>query len=150
MLVVMLHEAIESIVSENRFIAGIIVFGSTARGESSERSDLDLLILWENLNVNPSKRHIHIYKAISKHLPAEKLTVVDMEYTRFLNIKKATPLLLNIIWDGVAVYDKYGRLEDFMLKVRRELESKGVVRRKDGKHYYWELPKPGCKIKLEV
>jgi len=34
MLVVMLHEAIESIVSENKFIAGIIVFGSTARGKA--------------------------------------------------------------------------------------------------------------------
>ncbi len=144
------YEAAKKMVSGNEFIAGVVLFGSTARGEGDESSDLDLLVLWEHLDVDPRERHIYVYKAVSKFFPGKGLTVLDMEYERFLKARKATPLLLNIIWDGIVVYDKYGKLDSFILRVREELRSKGVIRKRTGKYHYWVLPKPGQKIVLEV
>jgi len=144
-------KSVEKIVSENQFIAGVILFGSVARGEEDKKSDVDLLILWENLRVSPDKRHVYIYKVVSRYFPYSiGVTVLEMKYEDFLKAKKATPLLINIIYDGIVLYDKHGKLREFMSKVKRELENKGVKRRKIGKYYYWELPKPGAKIKLEV
>ncbi|MBO3803993.1 MAG: nucleotidyltransferase domain-containing protein [Candidatus Brockarchaeota archaeon] len=143
-------EVVRKIAVDNQFIAGIILFGSAARGEEEEKSDLDLIVLWENLNVDPGKRHAHIYSVISKYFPYNKPTVLEMEYSGFLNIKKATPLVVNIIWDGVVLYDRHGKLKDFMSNARDQLVAKGLVRRKAGKYYYWELPKPGAKVELEA
>ena len=86
----------KKIASENQFIAGVILFGSIARGEETEQSDVDLLILWEKLNVDPRKRHVYIYKTVSKYFPPNlRLTVLDMEYNSLLKTTKLTPLLLN-------------------------------------------------------
>ena len=43
---------IDRLVSENPFISGIILFGSISRREKRERSDIDLLILWDKLEMN--------------------------------------------------------------------------------------------------
>lgn len=147
----MVAKCVERMVSENEFIAGVILFGSVARGEESERSDVDLLVLWEGLDVNPRERYVYVYRVVSRYFPPSvRLTVLDMEYSGFLRVRKLTPLLLNVMYDGVVLYDRHGLLEEFLSKVRRELRAKGVRRRKSGKYYYWELPKPGAKVELEV
>ena len=143
-------ERVKEMVSENQFISGVILFGSIARGEEHGRSDIDLLILWENLRIDPSERYIYIYRIVSKYFPSTNLTLLDIEYSSFLNARKITPLLLNIIYDGIVLYDKYGKLEDFLSRVKRELETKGIKRRKIGRYYYWMLPEAGSKVRLEV
>jgi len=144
-------KCVKKMVLKNEFVAGVILFGSVARGEESERSDVDLLVLWEGLDVDAKKRHVYVYRIVSQYFPSSvKLTVLDMEYSSFLRVRKLTPLLLNIIYDGVVLYDKYGLLEKFLSKVREELKAKGVKRVKLGKYYYWKLPKPGARVGLEV
>jgi len=123
-----LKDKIVKIALENDFITGIILFGSIARNEENEKSDIDLLILWENLKVEDS--YSYIYKIFSKRFPYKSLTIIDMEYSSFFNIKKATPLYLNIIWDGFIIYDKHGKLHDFISKIRKELKAKGFERKK--------------------
>lgn len=147
----LVFQRVRRMVSENKFIAGVVLFGSLARGEETERSDVDLLILWDGLKVNSSRRHVYVYEVVSKYFPSTlRLTVLEMEYTSFIKVKKLTPLILNIIYDGIVLYDKYGRLREFMKKVREELKVKGLKRRKTGRTYYWILPKPGAKVRLEV
>ncbi|RLE91878.1 MAG: hypothetical protein DRJ55_05130 [Thermoprotei archaeon] len=137
--------------SENEFVAGVILFGSIARGEETEQSDVDLLILWEKLNVDPRKRHVYIYKTVSKYFPPNlRLTVLDMEYNSLLKTTKLTPLLLNIIQDAVVLYDRHNKLQKFISNTRKQLKAKNTRRIKTGKTYYWKLPKPGAKVKLEV
>ncbi|RLE63601.1 MAG: hypothetical protein DRJ38_07085 [Thermoprotei archaeon] len=142
---------IKKIVSENSFIAGIVLFGSIAREEKHEKSDIDLLILWDNLYVDPDERYVYIYKVVSKYFPpSTSLTILDMKYDDFLKVEKATPLFLNIVYDGIVLFDKYGKLKNFILKVKKELEKMGVKREKIGKYYYWKLPKAGSKVELKV
>ncbi|MEM3371704.1 MAG: nucleotidyltransferase domain-containing protein [Candidatus Korarchaeum sp.] len=144
-------DCVSKMVTENSFITGVILFGSAARGEEGERSDLDLLILWEELGLDTSERYIYVYKMVSRYFPQSLgLTVIEMSYSSFLSLKKLTPLLLNVIYDGVVLYDKHGRLEEFLSKIREEIKSKGLKRKKIGKYYYWELPEAGSKVELEV
>jgi hypothetical protein len=51
--------------------------------------------------------------------------------------------------DGVVLYDRYGKLSDFLLRIKRGLERVGVVRKRQRRFYYWVLPKPGAKLVLE-
>lgn len=140
-------ERVERAVRESSFIAGVVLFGSVARGEESERSDVDLLVLWEGLDEREAARVV--YEAVSKHFPpGVGLTVLEAEYWKFVSARKATPLLVNIACDGVVLYDKHGRLGELLSRVKRRLEEEGFVRRRHGKHYYWVLPRPGAKVVL--
>jgi len=71
-----------------------------------------------------------------------------MELELFLNPKTITSLLLNIYYDGIVVLDRTGKLQEFMKFVRERIERSGLVRRKDGRSYYWILPKPMEKVKV--
>ena len=100
--------------------------------------------------MDPRERYVYIYRVVSRYFPDISLTVLDAEYSSFFRVKNVTPLFLNVVYDGIVLYDRHGRLKNFLSRVRRELEEKGVRRRKIGRYYYWELPKPGEKVKLEV
>jgi len=136
------------VVRECSFIVGVVLFGSVARGEEGERSDVDLLVLWENLDAREAPRVV--YEAVLKRFPpGVPLTVLEAEYWSFVGSKKLTPLLLNVAYDGVVLYDKYGKLGELLFKIKRGVEERGLLRRKKGKFYYWVLPKPGAKVVLD-
>lgn len=123
-------DRISRMVTENPFIAGVILFGSAARGEEGERSDLDLLILWEELDLDASERYAYVYKVVSRYFPSSLgLAVIEMAYSSFLSLKRLSPLLPNVIYDGVVLYDKHGRLESFLSKIREEIKRKGLKRK---------------------
>ena len=134
-------------VRESGFIAGVVLFGSVARGEEGERSDVDLLVLWEGLDKNGALRTV--YDTVSRCFPPGiGLTVLEAEYWIFVSTRKLTPLLINIAYDGVILYDKYGKLSEFLMRIKQGLSEKGLVRRRLGKSYYWVLPEPGSKVVL--
>ena len=132
---------------ENPSVAGIILFGSVARGESRIRSDLDLLILWEGVDLPLRERYIVFYKLATRYFKVGKgLTVLDLEYDRFISSKRLNPLFLNIISDAIILYDKYDRLNSFISEARGKLAKTGLTRVKRGRFYYWVLPKPGAVV----
>ena len=134
-------------VRESGFIAGVVLFGSAARGEEGERSDVDLLVLWEGLDKNGALRTV--YDTVSRFFPPGiELTVLEAEYWIFVSTRKLTPLLINIAYDGVILYDKYGKLSEFLSRIKQGLGEKGLVRKRLGKSYYWVLPEPGSKVVL--
>lgn len=132
-------------------VKAIVMFGSRARGESGERSDVDLLVLHENCEVQDSvARRRHLYGLLMRAVGEDfrDITVVDMELERFLKPTEITALLLNIYWDAVLVYDKTGIINGFLKNVRERIEKSGLKRVKDGKDYYWVLPKPMAEVKI--
>jgi len=71
--------------------------------------------------MNISEAYIYIYKIIRKYFPANiDLTVLEMNYLKFISMKEITPLILNILWDGIVLYDKHGKLRDFILNIRKK------------------------------
>lgn len=126
----------------NDAFAAVLLFGSMARCEANEHSDVDLLILHRGLShIDGVKRRRAIYLAVSALLRDYPLTVLDMDIDDFLNPGIVTPLLLNIYWDAVVLLDKTGKLEEFLGHVRRRIIESGLRRVKDGRAYYWILPR---------
>ena len=101
----------------NPHVKAVLLFGSRARGEVHEKSDVDLLILHDGcVAEDPVERRRALYMETVDLVGDlfEAITVLDMKLDGFLNPKEVTPLLLNIYWDAVVVYDKTGLLEPFL------------------------------------
>ena len=132
-------------------VKAVVMFGSRARGESEERSDIDLLVLHEGCEIqDPVLRRRHLYNCLREAVGEyfEDITIVDMKLEHFLKPKEVTALLLNVYWDGVVVYDKTGILHEFLKYVKEKIAKSGLKRIKDGKAYRWILPKPMMEIKI--
>lgn len=133
------------------YVKAVLLFGSLARGEAGERSDIDLLILHSNMPLSdPVERRRLLYKFVAECLEgvSESITLIDMDIELFLKPTTVTPLLLNIYADALVVVDRTGKIEEFLRHVRERIRELGFVRVKDGKAYYWVLPRPMEKVEI--
>ena len=127
-------------------VAGILLFGSHARGEAEAGSDLDLMVL---LDDDAELNSVELYKLAAECFKwRHGLTVLSMGYRKFLDLKALTPLLLNLVWDAVVLYDRHGELEGFLEDMRKRIQAAGLTRVRTGRAYYWRLPRPGAKVTL--
>lgn len=132
-------------------IKGIILFGSLARGEEREKSDVDLLVLHEGCSIrDPVERRRYLYEIVKMALRRdfESITIIDMELTNFIKPVEITPLLLNIYWDGIVLLDRTNSLKEFLGYVKKRIVLSGLKRVKNGKAYYWILPEPLKEVKI--
>ncbi|MCI4457638.1 MAG: nucleotidyltransferase domain-containing protein [Desulfurococcaceae archaeon] len=116
---------------------GMILFGSWARGEAKVDSDIDLFILLRSLKGFEARSEI--YKVLARCIK-RPVTLIDVRFDElFRESINLTPLLLNILYDGVVIYDETGLLTKLVAKTREFVRSTGLVRykTKDGK-YGWE------------
>ncbi len=134
----------------NASFVAVLLFGSVARCEADEHSDVDLLILHRGglSHIDHVRRRRAIYLAISALLRDYPLTVLDMDINDFLSPGLITPLLLNIYWDAVVLLDRTGKLSEFLDYVRRRIIESGLRRVRDGRAYYWVLPKPMERVRI--
>jgi predicted nucleotidyltransferase len=133
------------------YVKAILLFGSRARGEFNERSDIDLLVLHENCEIkDPVLRRRHLYNLIRKAIGKEfeGITIIDMEFENFIKPIEINALLLNIYWDAIIVYDKTNMLHSFLENVKDKIKKSGLKRIKDGKAYRWVLPEPMKEVKI--
>jgi hypothetical protein len=133
------------------YVKAIIMFGSMARGESKEHSDLDLLVLHEGCEIeDPVARRRALYYILREALGAEfeDITLVEMKLADFVSPSEVTALLLNIYWDAVLVFDKTQTLNTFLDEIRRRIVESGLKRIRDQRAYSWELPEPMKEVKL--
>lgn len=136
-------------------LVSLVLYGSVARGEAGEGSDLDLLVVSKAFSDSPGSR-FEVFNEIEVELRQTQA------YRRLRELRLGTlispiplapeeilehpPILLDIISDGIILYDK----DDFMKNHLRELERKlGKLGAKKifigpGK-WYWDL-KPDYKL----
>lgn len=131
-------------------VKAVLLFGSRARGESGDRSDVDLLVLHEGCSIQDAVlRRRSLYNVLREAVGGEAgLTLIDMELQRFLNPGEVTPLLLNIYQDAIVLRDSTGSVESFLRKVREGISASGLKRVRSGKAYRWVLPEPLKKVKI--
>ncbi len=91
------------------FLVAVVLFGSTARKKSSEKSDIDVLLIGNDVEINMTNEFIETYKIILEKLIAKhstRLHVTSMTFTSFWDYARAgDPVTVNILRDGVALYD---------------------------------------------
>lgn len=91
------------------FLMGVVVFGSTVRRESTEQSDIDVLIVTNDASFVIDEPLVEAYRVIVDQLilkTSEKFHVTSMTFTAFWEYARAgDPVVVNILRDGFALYD---------------------------------------------
>lgn len=107
-------------------VRGVILFGSTARGEERPYpwSDIDLLIIANNLEENPAKRRIEMmrYKADSI---LETLWLTPQELRDA--VEGGWGVILDALAEGIIMLDKDGIIEASRRRVLEKYERIGRV-----------------------
>lgn len=117
--------------------AGLVLFGSWARGEAREDSDVDVMVVLKG--VKGMEVRSRIYRVVAEEV-GRPVTLIDVGLEELgRECLEVTPLLLNTLYDGVVVFDRIGILEELKERVARLVEKAGLVRYKtpDGK-YGWK------------
>ena len=120
----------------SRFV-GLMLFGSYARGEASEDSDVDVFIILDGLR--GLKVRSEIYSILAKYV-RKPITLIDIELKDISREDlEVTPLLINIFYDGLIIYDEQGILKRLKSNIIKLIRKAQLVRYKtpDGK-YGWK------------
>ena len=136
-------------------LVAVGLFGSAARGEAVERSDLDFLVVLRGIPKSMERRY-QVYKPIHDAVATQSRQVrdttvieLDEEFIKDEDVE-ITPMMLNIAADAIILYDPEGRLASFIERVRRLIQVAGLerYRTKDGK-YGWK-PRDGVLRAVEA
>jgi len=159
-LVRALLEDVSSALREKLRVRSIVVFGSVARGEQSERSDVDVIVVSDAFPESYSARLemlAPVFKEVKSrdsYLQLRKsgyhLSFSAVPY-RPEDLTETPPLLLDVSEDGIILYDD-GLMRQKLAELKERLRALGSrrVRSRRGK-WYWILKpdlKPGEVIKI--
>jgi len=91
------------------FLKGVVLFGSSARKQDTSRSDIDVLVIVDDLSIKMTKEVVEAYKIIVEKTIGQistKLHVTSMTFTSFWEyIRAGDPVAVNILRDGIAIID---------------------------------------------
>ncbi|HLP79388.1 MAG TPA: nucleotidyltransferase domain-containing protein [Acidobacteriota bacterium] len=90
-------------------VKGIILFGSSARKQNTAQSDIDVLIVIDDVGTELSAELMETYKIIT-HKIIQKIStrihVTTLKFTTFFeHCRNADPIGVNVLRDGVALVD---------------------------------------------
>lgn len=133
-------------------LVSIVLYGSLARGEIKKDSDIDLLIVSENLPKERLKRQ-DIFMKMERGVDEEIKRIYEKwgiypYISPILKTKEEanilSPLYLDMVTDARILYDKDDFFKKVLAKLRLELELLNAKKIKVGKKWYWDL-KPDYK-----
>lgn len=81
----------------------VILFGSHARGEATEDSDVDILVLTRNSRL----KALDVYRKIHKTIPMDLLVMTEHRFRT--RLKARDYFLMDIEEQGILLYGRYGR-----------------------------------------
>ena len=91
------------------FIKAVVLFGSAARKEQTKRSDVDILVIIDDLSVQMTPEIIETYRIITEKIIAEvstSLHITSLKLTTFHEyVHAGDPIAINMLRDGVALID---------------------------------------------
>ncbi|MFH1682671.1 MAG: nucleotidyltransferase domain-containing protein [Candidatus Woesearchaeota archaeon] len=123
------------------FLKGVILFGSSVRREATEKSDIDILVVTDDVSFVLTEPLVEAYRVIIESVIARvnrKLHVTSMTFTSFWEYAKAgDPVVVNILRDGIALYDNgfFDPLQRLLIEGRIRPTEESVWR------YFGRAPK---------
>ena len=147
----LIADKLEEILQDD--LVSVLLFGSAARGEAGESSDIDILIVAEKFG---SEGRFEVFNAIEKDLKAsdEYQDIKENKLGTLISPVPLTPsevennpsILLDMVTDGIMLYDVDDFIENKMKSLRKKLKKMGSKKIfLDDKRYFWDL-KPDYKL----
>lgn len=129
-------------------LISVVVYGSVARGDNRNDSDVDLLIIMKNLPKDSMLKRIRLFETKVE----DKLNLDEywkMGYYISLSpvlktpeeAEKFSPPYLDMVYDAVILYDSNNFFTRILQKLRDRLKELGAERVRMGKKWYWVLKK---------
>ena len=118
-------------------IRSAIMYGSWARGKYTEDSDIDVLLVSDEINPRRHKRGREIAaikQRLSLDLPVDLLLMTTNECLS--NFRNHNPLFLDIAWEGIILLDDAGFLKSLMQDTMAYISDKNLEKLEDG----WKFP----------
>ena len=123
-------------------LVAVVLFGSRARGEASETSDWDFLVIAEGLPAKVFDRNLYLKQL----LPPERRGCVSLLAKTPEQFRgSVSSLYLDIALDGQILYDPRGLAHERLRGLRRRREQLGLHRERtpEGFDWRWETPPAG-------
>jgi predicted nucleotidyltransferase len=122
-------------------LVSLVVFGSVGRGSARQESDVDLLVVADPLPQRRLRR-MDEFEAVERALGGEaggcphRLSPV---FKTPRELRAGTPLLLDMIDDGLVLYDRDCFFASIIDQLRSRLEHLGARRHWRGDAWFWDL-----------
>jgi hypothetical protein len=139
-------------------LVSVVLFGSVARGEASATSDIDLLIVAEDLPQGQFARKrllAPVDAAFEEDLDRAAAAGLEARLARIVRTPpeaaRPIPLYFDLTEDAVILHDRAGFMAVVLDRVRVSLRRLGARRIRQGKTWYWDLKpdfKPGDVIEI--
>ncbi|GIX41336.1 MAG: hypothetical protein KatS3mg129_1069 [Leptospiraceae bacterium] len=137
-------------------LISLIIFGSVGRGTFREDSDIDILIIANNLPDGRLKRveQFHSVEIQIENLLNQynlKQMYLSPIFKTPMEAQKGSPLFLDMIEDSIILYDKNNFFRSILHQLQSNLNKLGAKRIYKGNIWYWNLKqdyKFGEEIKL--
>lgn len=151
--ITLIVKSIKGYFKEN--LISLVLYGSVARKEAGEGSDLDFLVISKNF-VGSLGSRFEVFNEIEKEIRQAKVyqKLKEQKFGTLISpvpltpeeVKENPPLLLDVITDGIILYDKDDFMKNHLKTLERKLEKLGAKKffLKTGK-WYWDL-KPDYKL----
>lgn len=127
-------------------LVSFVLYGSLARGDIKENSDIDLFLVCENLPRGPFERRRLIYpveKKISEWVWYLKVIGFTTFFSVIVKTRKEAErfrlLYLDMTEDAKILYDKEGFFDEVLERLRVRLKELGSQRIRIGDTWYWDL-----------
>jgi len=121
---------VERVVEAERPV-GIVVFGSTAKGEEVEGGDIDVLVIYDG-EVDYMEKSL-IPRELDDSCMVEPSPYSYDQAGKM--VEEVNPFVFDALEDGVVVYDREGKVRE-LLRLKEEVSLRlGVVRTERG----WEV-----------
>lgn len=126
-------------------LVSLVLFGSVARGEARKDSDIDVIVVADDLPRTHRVRFDLMYPAIQAareglRIPGlfEYPDLSPLLYSRE-EAARHCRLYLDVAWDGILLFDRDGFLDTVFAGVRRRMQELGSRRVLVGRKWYWDL-----------